>query len=337
MGNLPSSATTGSSSTSGPNSSSSSRRHYQPTSRRAPHMHPKTSKESMSSENYEAPKNVPTDPKPLTAKDFKEKGNRLFQAQRYDEAIIQYTSAIGKDNTDPTFLTNRALCYLQMKQSDKAEKDCRRAIEIEPKNIKGHYLLGKIWSQNGQYEDAIMALTRANEYAGTQKICYGDEITNLLRNARRERFRIDEQKRIAQEIELQSYLNGLIDADVEKTVTELRDKDSGNAIVEAEQNKGAVRKEFLNSLFNQIDERRRKREIPDYLCGKISFELLKDPVITPSGITYDRADIKEHLYRVGHFDPVTRVPLTEDKLIPNLAMKEVLENFIAENEWALDA
>ena len=38
-----------------------------------------------------------------------------------------------------------------------------------------------------------------------------------------------------------------------------------------------------------------KREVPDYLCGKISFEIMKDPVITPSGITYDRKDIEEHL------------------------------------------
>lgn len=65
--------------------------------------------------------------------------------------------------------------------------------------------------------------------------------------------------------------------------------------------------------------------------------MLKEPVITPSGITYDRSDIKEHLQRVGHFDPITRVELTVDQLIPNLAMKEVLDHFISENEWALDA
>lgn len=38
-----------------------------------------------------------------------------------------------------------------------------------------------------------------------------------------------------------------------------------------------------------------KREVPDYLCGKISFEILREPVVTPSGITYDRKDIEEHL------------------------------------------
>ena len=46
-----------------------------------------------------------------------------------------------------------------------------------------------------------------------------------------------------------------------------------------------------------------KRDVPDYLCGKISFEILRDPVITPSGITYDRKDIQEHL-------SVRRAPLS---------------------------
>lgn len=51
----------------------------------------------------------------------------------------------------------------------------------------------------------------------------------------------------------------------------------------------------LNTLFAKVDERRRKRDVPDFLCGKISFEVLREPVITPSGITYERKDIEEHL------------------------------------------
>jgi STIP1 family protein 1 len=89
----------------------------------------------------------------------------------------------------------------------------------------------------------------------------------------------------------------------------------------------------LTRLFVENDSRRRRREIPDYLCGKISFELITDPVVTPSGITYDRNDIEQHLQRVGHFDPITRQDLTIEQLIPNLAMKEVVENFVSENPW----
>ena len=44
----------------------------------------------------------------------------------------------------------------------------------------------------------------------------------------------------------------------------------------------------IKELFTEIDEKRKKREVADYLCDKISFELLNDPVITPSGITYNK-------------------------------------------------
>lgn len=38
-----------------------------------------------------------------------------------------------------------------------------------------------------------------------------------------------------------------------------------------------------------------KREVPDVLCCRINFGIMRDPVITPSGITYERRDIEEHL------------------------------------------
>ena len=91
-------------------------------------------------------------------------------------------------------------------------------------------------------------------------------------------------------------------------------------------------------------------ELPDHLCCKISYELMKDAVITPSGITYERASIVEHLHKVGPFDPVTRAPLTEAALVPNLAIKvhafarrradcvihvqDAIEEFVRLNPWA---
>jgi STIP1 family protein 1 len=44
----------------------------------------------------------------------------------------------------------------------------------------------------------------------------------------------------------------------------------------------------------------------------------------------------EHLRRVGHFDPVSRAPLAPEQLVPNLALKDVVEHFLAINEWAVD-
>jgi len=39
-------------------------------------------------------------------------------------------------------------------------------------------------------------------------------------------------------------------------------------------------------------------QVPDYLCCRITLDIFHDPVITPSGLTYERAVILEHLQKV---------------------------------------
>lgn len=106
------------------------------------------------------------------------------------------------------------------------------------------------------------------------------------------------------------------------------------AVLQDHVNKCDLYNSQLEALFDHMKLERSKREVPEYLCGKISFEIMQDPVITPSGITYDRSDIDEHLKRVGHFDPISRKPLGYSQLVPNLAMKEVVDAYLKDNEWA---
>uniref|UniRef100_A0A915ILL7 E3 ubiquitin-protein ligase CHIP n=1 Tax=Romanomermis culicivorax TaxID=13658 RepID=A0A915ILL7_ROMCU len=233
----------------------------------------------------------------------------------------------------------RALCYLHLKQWEKASADCRKAMELDRKSVKAHYYLGRSLLCLQQFDEAVRTLTRAFEMAKNQKMLYGDEITGALRQARREKFRVEEEKRIKQEIELQKYLCKLINDDKERKLKQLKieaDEPPTKEEFDEIENAAQTRLVETNRLFTLVDERRQKREVPDYLCGKISFDLLRDPVVTPSGVTYDRRDILEHLQRVGHFDPVTRAPLTADQLIPNLSMKEVIDHFLEQNEWAVD-
>uniref|UniRef100_A0A914WLV2 E3 ubiquitin-protein ligase CHIP n=1 Tax=Plectus sambesii TaxID=2011161 RepID=A0A914WLV2_9BILA len=275
-----------------------------------------------------------------TAAEHKEQGNRYFQAHRFEDAIVSYGKAIVKNPQMPTFFTNRALCYLHTKQWDKASDDCRKALDLDRKSVKAHFFLGRAAIHLGQYDEAIKLLSRAHDLAQTQKLNFGDEITSQLRMAKREKFRAEETIRISQEIELQSYMERLMNEDKARRVNALKhdsDEPPTKEEIEAVEGEVETQKQLMNNIFAQVDDRRRRRDIPDYLCGKISFEILRDPVITPSGITYDRADIKEHLQRVGHFDPVTRTPLSVEQLIPNLAMKEVIDHFLTENEWAVDA
>lgn len=158
----------------------------------------------------------------LSATELKEQGNKLFMAHRYEDAISCYSKAIIKNPQFPTYFTNRALCYLHLKQWEKASQDCRKAIELDRRSVKAHFYLGRALYQIEQYDESVKALTRAHEMAKNQKMLYGDEITAVLRQARREKFRVEEEKRVQQEIELQNYINKLINDEKDRKLKTLK-------------------------------------------------------------------------------------------------------------------
>ncbi|KAK4295618.1 hypothetical protein Pmani_021667 [Petrolisthes manimaculis] len=278
----------------------------------------------------------------MTDVELKNRGNKLFSVRKYEEAIKCYSDAIVKKPSVSVYYTNRALCHLKLKRWEMVCQDCRTALEIDPTLVKAHFFLGQALLETDNFDESIKHLQRAQDLAKEQKVNYGDDIACVIRVARKRRFNVAEERRISQEIELQTYLNRLILEDRDRQIDEVRrkyqddqDDRSQHQVIRIEQQTDNFITE-VNTMFARLDERRRKREVPDYLCGKISFEILREPIVTPSGITYDRKDIEEHLQRVGHFDPITRTDLTVDQLIPNLAMKEVVDSFLTENEWALD-
>lgn len=72
--------------------------------------------------------------------------------------------------------------------------------------------------------------------AKEQKLNFGDDVAAQLRAAKKKRFSVQEEKRIAQEIALHSYLNKLIEKDKEQQVNtimqEYGDKDSKRSKVQ---------------------------------------------------------------------------------------------------------
>ncbi|KAA0192976.1 hypothetical protein HAZT_HAZT002618 [Hyalella azteca] len=308
--------------------------------------------------------------------ELKNKGNKFFAARKYDDAAKCYSEAIAKKPGVSIYYTNRALCHLKSRRYDRVVQDCRAALEIDPMQVKAHFFLGQALLESQCYDESIRHFQRAQDLAKEQKVNYGDDIASLIRVARKRRFAIAEEARVAQEIELQACSNPVTPDEISSGHEEVDHKKSSESLVNGTSdshnedvhkmsssgeghpfNAGEKSQDFegqqyrspeeiskkaedylmeLNHMFAKLDERRRKREVPDYLCGKISFDILREPVVTPSGITYDRKDIEEHLQRVGHFDPITRTALTVDMLVPNLAIKEVVDVFLEENEWAHD-
>lgn len=90
----------------------------------------------------------------------KEAGNVKFKAKDYYGSIDLYNLAVETAPEIPVYYLNRAAARMQVSQLDGAAKDCERAIELDPVNLKAHLRLVKCFLKRGKLEEAVKACDR---------------------------------------------------------------------------------------------------------------------------------------------------------------------------------
>ncbi|KAI8927489.1 stress-induced protein sti1-like protein [Entophlyctis helioformis] len=75
---------------------------------------------------------------PVLADEAREKGNELFKAHNYVEAVKFYADAIKRNPTDPRNYSNRAACYTKLMALPEADRDCDEAIRLDPGFLKAY-------------------------------------------------------------------------------------------------------------------------------------------------------------------------------------------------------
>ncbi|ORY50341.1 U-box-domain-containing protein, partial [Rhizoclosmatium globosum] len=294
------------------------------------------------------------------AEQAKLEGNSHFANHRYPEAIKAYSVAIIRNPGNPVYYSNRALCHLRLEEWLHTVDDCERGLELvgggsSPGTATNPGIVMKLWYYKGQallameekaeeegrdgtgrLGEAINCLKKAFDLSIKEKSTYVEEISEKYRSAKSQRFERQDRKRREDVSDLHRYLVRLVERDRDRQVGQLGES---SAALDGEGVKleAAQRISEIEALFSQANENSKRRYVPDAFLGKISFEIMTDPVVSPpSGITYDRAEIVSHLQKIGKWDPLTRQPLHEAQLVPNLALKEVIDEFLSQNGWAFD-
>uniref|UniRef100_A0A3Q3LN05 Translocase of outer mitochondrial membrane 34 n=1 Tax=Labrus bergylta TaxID=56723 RepID=A0A3Q3LN05_9LABR len=70
---------------------------------------------------------------------LKEEGNALVKKGEHKKAIDKYSQSLKLNPAEITTYTNRALCYLSLKQYRDAVRDCDEALMIDSSNLKALY------------------------------------------------------------------------------------------------------------------------------------------------------------------------------------------------------
>ena len=96
------------------------------------------------------------------ATECKERGNELYKAKKFDEAVAAYNEAIALDPTNMTFANNKAAVYFTSKNWDECIEACLLAAEVGKANrapyeerAKAYTRCAKAYQKKGDLEKAI--------------------------------------------------------------------------------------------------------------------------------------------------------------------------------------
>jgi len=251
----------------------------------------------------------------------KDRGNTLFTECRYVEAIQEYSAAIVLAPREVVLFTNRALCHSRLCNFTMVEDDCRKAIDLDMKSCKAHYLLGKAQLELRRFDEAIKSYTRALSYSKEQertKEFHDDAFDGLYMSKR--------HKWMEKNAELVTKLENL----KERCKQLLRDNPANPNDTPTTDDELSL----IEAVFMERSEVITDTVVPESMCCGISMELMRDPVVTPSGNTFDRKMLISHIRENGPIDPVSRQHMTADMLIPNLAMKSLIQEHFDRHPWA---
>ncbi|KAJ2805120.1 TOM (translocase of outer membrane) complex component [Coemansia guatemalensis] len=94
------------------------------------------------------------------AQSLKSRGNKFFQAKRYDRAIELYSHALRFEK-DAVFFSNRAACYAANNDYEKVVEDCTSALELEPRYVKALVRRAQAHESTERYRDSLYDFTTA--------------------------------------------------------------------------------------------------------------------------------------------------------------------------------
>lgn len=265
------------------------------------------------------------------AEQLKQDGNSYFLKNRFGAAIDAYTEAITLCPNVPIYWTNRALCHRRRNDWKRVEEDCRKAIQLDNNSVKAHYYLGLALLQKEQFAEGVRELEKALDLGRGANPGGGYIVEEIWEELAKAKYMEWEHESTRRSWELQTLKESCESALKGKHVLDsslierLKDENSTSLLKQLE----GVDKVFMKAAADDTPT-----EVPDYLCCNITLDIFRDPVITPSGFTYERAVILDHLQKVGEFDPTTRAPLLASQLVPNLAIKEAVRAFLDRHGWA---
>jgi len=92
---------------------------------------------------------------PGFARGWDGRGQALMLQGKYDDALLDFDRAIELKPNLSVAYANRSLTRIAIDDANGAERDARRAYELDEDSVAAHLVLGRVYARNGDHDTAL--------------------------------------------------------------------------------------------------------------------------------------------------------------------------------------
>lgn len=111
-------------------------------------------------------------------------GTEFVENFKYDDAIVQFSSAIGLEPSNPDYYYARGQAYEKLSKFADAKADFEKSLVFAPKSVDAMISMGEVCNKMGNYEESLRLLNRASALDRRNPRVYPGKVialTNLKR------------------------------------------------------------------------------------------------------------------------------------------------------------
>jgi len=115
-----------------------------------------------------------------SGKKFFKAGNEFVDNKKFEDAITQYTSAIGVEPSNAEYYYTRGSAYESLKKYTEAYADYEKAIVFKPKEVTYVIAKGRTCNLLGKFDEALVLLNRASALDKRNSSTYPQKVITLM-------------------------------------------------------------------------------------------------------------------------------------------------------------
>jgi tetratricopeptide (TPR) repeat protein len=115
-----------------------------------------------------------------SGKKFYKAGTELTENLKYEDAIVQFTNALGLEPSNANYYFARGKAYESLIKLNEAKSDFEKAIVFDAKNVDAMIRLGAVYNKMEQYKEALVSLNHASGLDKRNSSVYPEKVITLI-------------------------------------------------------------------------------------------------------------------------------------------------------------